>query len=106
MATNKKTAGKSTTKNWYVYFLIDPRTNEIFYVGKGTGKRCHCHVSDAKHGRGLNPAKERRINEILHAGFDVKVHIFQKFTSEAEAFDFDEYPWRTLVWQRTNARKV
>jgi uncharacterized protein len=29
---------------YYVYFLKDPRNNNIFYVGKGTGNRIFQHV--------------------------------------------------------------
>lgn len=32
----------------YVYALRDPRTNIIFYVGKGVGNRCFNHVSEAQ----------------------------------------------------------
>lgn len=31
---------------YYVYIYIDPRNNEIFYVGKGKGNRCFSHLSD------------------------------------------------------------
>ena len=28
---------------YYVYELIDPRNGEVFYVGKGSGKRAYKH---------------------------------------------------------------
>lgn len=31
---------------FYVYHLINPITNKIFYVGKGTGSRCKRHLTD------------------------------------------------------------
>ena len=31
----------------YVYILIDPRDNKIFYVGKGSGNRVFSHINDA-----------------------------------------------------------
>jgi hypothetical protein len=30
----------------YVYLYIDPRSNKVFYVGKGTGNRAFSHLSD------------------------------------------------------------
>ncbi|MFT6908701.1 MAG: hypothetical protein ACJAS1_005404 [Oleiphilaceae bacterium] len=45
----------------YVYIYIDPRTDEIFYVGKGKGKgnRCLSHLSDQS-----ESDKVKRIQEI------------------------------------------
>ncbi len=30
---------------YYVYTLIDPRDNKIFYVGKGKGNRVFYHIN-------------------------------------------------------------
>jgi hypothetical protein len=35
-------------KKYYVYHIINPITNRIFYIGKGTGNRCKQHLSDKK----------------------------------------------------------
>ena len=43
----------------YVYIYIDPRTDEIFYVGKGKGNRCFSHLSDQS-----ESDKVKRIQEI------------------------------------------
>ena len=32
---------------YYVYRLIDPRTGQTFYVGKGKGNRLYAHINDA-----------------------------------------------------------
>ena len=32
---------------YYVYLLIDPRTGNTFYVGKGRGNRTFAHVNDS-----------------------------------------------------------
>jgi len=33
-------------KKYYVYKIINPITNRIFYIGKGTGNRCKQHLTD------------------------------------------------------------
>ena len=33
---------------FYVYKIINPITNRIFYIGKGTGNRCKQHLTDKK----------------------------------------------------------
>lgn len=35
-------------KRYYVYHIINPITNRLFYVGKGTGNRCKQHLTDKK----------------------------------------------------------
>lgn len=35
-------------RKYYVYYLINPNTNRVFYVGKGTGIRCKQHLTDKK----------------------------------------------------------
>ena len=42
---------------FYVYYLINPLTDRVFYVGKGTGARCKQHLTDKKeycHNKRLN----------------------------------------------------
>lgn len=56
---------------FYTYFLIDPRNEDIFYVGKGKGKRLHQHVANVNAGRFDNPNKCQRIMDILDAGHSV-----------------------------------
>lgn len=60
--------------SYYVYKLIDPRTNKPFYVGKGKNNRMYDHVKNVK--RGLVPNRNiylyRKIKKILESGLDIE----------------------------------
>lgn len=59
---------------FYVYLLIDPRTNSPFYVGKGKGDRIQFHEQEL-HAKGRlpwNQKLERKIKKIWSAGLTVK----------------------------------
>jgi hypothetical protein len=47
---------------FFVYDLIDPRNDEVFYVGKGTKNRPYEHAKYAK--AGVRSRKCNRIREI------------------------------------------
>ena len=38
----------SSVQDYYVYLLVNPITNKIFYVGKGKGNRALQHYKDYK----------------------------------------------------------
>jgi hypothetical protein len=77
---------------YYVYLLIDPRNNEVFYVGKGTGDRFRAHGVEAL----LMPdaatptetgEKLSRIREIHQAGAEPRVEFARfRIATEAEAY--------------------
>lgn len=52
----------------YVYVLRDPDSGEVFYVGKGTGKRISKHEFEAINRPGQKNIKLERIRELLAAG--------------------------------------
>jgi hypothetical protein len=69
----------------YVYALLDPRNEEIFYIGKGQGARILAHAHAAKHGEPSNP-KEARIIDIINQDLAVRNIILAKgFETDNEA---------------------
>lgn len=75
---------------YYVYHLIDPRDNCVFYVGKGTGDRYNHHERDAAKLRFANAEKEARIHKIWDSGMKVKKKKVRTFNSEDAAFLFEK----------------
>jgi uncharacterized protein len=80
----------------YVYRLLDPRTGETFYVGKGKGNRVFAHARAEIDGDELSD-KLKRIREIRLAGLEVGhvIHrhgLDDKTAFELEASLIDAYP--------------
>lgn len=73
---------------YYVYLLIDPETNSVFYVGKGTGNRIFAHLNDA-----LTSSQEsdklNKIRSIKSKGLQVKHVILRHGLTEKEAFEVE-----------------
>jgi len=69
----------------YVYALLDPRNEEIFYIGKGLGTRVLSHTLAAKNGE-PNSTKEARIMDIIGQGLEIRNIILAKgFETGTEA---------------------
>jgi hypothetical protein len=75
---------------YYVYHLIDPRDNSVFYVGKGTKNRIDQHERDARNLKFANAAKESVIHAIWNAGLQVIKVKVAHFTSEQDAYKFEK----------------
>lgn len=71
---------ESSLPPYYVYELRALSTNEVFYVGKGSGQRVFDHTA------GDQDEKARRIAAIEAAGDKVRPVIVGRFATEAEAF--------------------
>lgn len=73
---------------YYVYSLTDPRTNKVFYIGKGCGQRVYMHVQDAV----KSPRKSDKlgtIRDIHAAGLEVEHCIIRHGMSEEAAFEVE-----------------
>ena len=68
----------------YVYFLIDPRDNKIFYVGKGQGNRVFAHAKGALK-KALSSDKMKLIRKIIREGRQVRHVIHRHGLEENEA---------------------
>lgn len=71
--------------SYYVYELIDPRDNSVFYVGKGKNGRIDQHEAEARTGR--QSRKCDRIRAIEAAGLKVRKRKVSRHTDEVEAYD-------------------
>lgn len=70
---------------WYVYVLIDPFDNKIFYVGKGKGRRSEEHEKAVMNGTEINKKKEERIKQILDRKEKVMDRVIGRYPIEEEA---------------------
>lgn len=77
--------------DYYVYFLIDSRTELPFYVGKGRGKRSSQHLREAaKPGHAWsNAIKCRRILAIQRSGGQVIIQHVHSNLSNSEALTIE-----------------
>lgn len=72
---------------FYVYDLVDPRTDETFYVGKGQRNRIDHHEREAANG--VKSRKCNRIREIWQSGDRVQKVIVRRFEREDEAYAYE-----------------
>lgn len=73
---------------YYVYGLIDPRTKQPFYIGKGKGNRVFQHILGAIKGE-PNSDKIDTINDIRTSGHAVQHVIIRHGLTEDEAFKLE-----------------
>lgn len=92
--------GSDSKRKFYVYRLLDPRTYQTFYVGKGCGDRVFQHaknvkvfVSSLKGQKGSFEdeisLKEKTILDILASGKEVICIIHRYGLTEKEAFEVE-----------------
>lgn len=80
---------------YYVYALVDPRNQQIFYIGKGKGNRVFDHANNVKEAISeINKekfnAKESLIKEIMDEGKEVKAYILRhEIKMESAAYEIE-----------------
>lgn len=81
--------------NYYVYHLINPITNQVFYVGKGVRSRCYQHLRDTK-----ETARNKRlwgyINNLRKADYEpivikVQTNLNEDYAYELEKLEIQKY---------------
>ena len=76
---------KQWRAKWYVYELIDPRTNTVFYVGKGKNERIDDHELQAK---GTSTShKCNKIRSIWADGLEIGKRKIAQFWDEEAAYE-------------------
>jgi len=88
---NKYKLSQSTIEKlkYYVYLLVDPGNNKVFYVGKGHGNRINQHLLGALDEKTEETEKIKRIREIQNAGLEVKHFILRHELTNKEAFEVE-----------------
>ncbi|WP_228153077.1 terminase small subunit [Acinetobacter indicus] len=82
---------------YYVYLLINPLDDKIFYIGKGKGNRLHSHAKNAKKGLIDNEPKYSKIKEILKSGREPVAIVFESNLRESIAFKIEKELIHRLV---------
>lgn len=85
--------------DYYVYALVDPRTDKVFYIGKGRGNRVFEHCNFAIKNEDAESLKLNLIREIIAKGHTVRHYILRHKLTEKESLivesaliDFLTYP--------------
>ena len=75
---------------YYVYLLINPVDNTVFYCGKGKGDRWKSHLSYSS-GNGKNNRCENKIRKLRSMGIEPTVRfLHENITDENEAYRLEE----------------
>jgi len=86
MMNNFSEKALKALNGYYVYALIDPRTDKVFYIGKGTKDRVFNHEIESNKSPDSEKLKLQTISSIEKAGKNVKRVIINWGLTESEAF--------------------
>lgn len=90
---------------YYVYCLVDPRDNKIFYVGKGYGNRVFNHAADSLN-ENLDSLKLNTIRDICKEGLKVGYYIIRHGLSENEAYIVESALIDVLTYEKFNTESI
>jgi hypothetical protein len=74
---------------YYVYLLVDPRNNQLFYIGKGINNRVFAHLKDEISDESETSLKQSIIKEIHADGKEVQIYIARHGLDEETAFEIE-----------------
>lgn len=86
---------------YYVYGLMDPRTKELFYIGKGVGNRVFAHGQEAD-STSIETNKLNKIREISESGHEVEHLILRHGMTETESYLVESVLIDTLLYTGSN----
>jgi len=86
----------------YVYALIDSSNNEIFYIGKGKGKRAESHEKEYEKSIISGFKKYIRISKIKDSGNNVIIKVLFNNISNDGALMLERYCINKLKYSLTN----
>jgi hypothetical protein len=89
----------------YVYCLVDPRTNKIFYIGEGQDNRVFNHANDALNEK-LSSLKLDIIREIRKNGLSVSYYIIRHGLSQDEALLVESVLIDMLTYTKFNTESI
>ena len=89
----------------YVYCLVDPRDNRIFYIGEGCGNRVFNHAHDALN-ENLQSLKLDTIRDIIAQGMDVEYYIIRHGMAQDVAFIVESVLIDLLTYEPFNLESI
>ena len=90
---------------YYVYALVDPRDNRIFYVGKGSGNRVYQHARAALVDDSPS-LKLSTIREIKELGLDVMYYLIRHNLTEQDAYLVESSIMDLLTYPAFNKENI